>query len=170
MVKIAGVLLVLAGTSGYGRYLCLGLERYEKQLFTVRNIFGMMQCERAGRKLPYAQILKYTAKKAEEPFGTLLTEIAQEMEKNREDDVGALWKWGMEKHRKELLLQEEERELMVMFAQNFASDDEGGKLSQICFSRLDERIMRMAEEKKEKQKLYRMVSMLGGIFLVILLL
>ena len=38
------------------------------------------------------------------------------------------------------------------------------------FMQLEDKIQRAREEKKEKQKLYRAISVLGGLFLVVLLL
>lgn len=170
MLKVAGSILVFLGALGYGRSLCNYLKQHLKQLLLFRDILVQMDSGRECLKLPYSQLLRRTAAGKEHLFSEILLQIATEMEKNREADVGVLWREAMEERKQEILLKEEELNLVITLAKNLAFDGKSTKVCEIYFMQLEDKIVQAIEEKKEKQKLYGSVSLLGGLFLVILLL
>ncbi len=99
MLKAAGIVLILTGAVGFGRYLSVSLGRYVSQLIECREIFVQMDAGREYLRLPYAQLLKRTAKGKEKLFAEILTEVADEMEKNKEADAGMLWRFAKENER-----------------------------------------------------------------------
>ena len=170
MLKIAGSILILFGAGGYGSCLCNYLKQHLKQLLTFRDIFVQMDSGRECLRLPYSQLLRRTATGKSKLFSEILLQIAEEMEKNREADVGILWTEALEERKKEILLKEEELSLIITLGKNIAYEGKSTKVCEIYFMQLEDKIVQAMDEKKEKQKLYGSVSLLGGLFLVILLL
>lgn len=170
MLKIVGVLFIVTGSVGFGNYLCSYLKYHLAQLLECREIFARIDAEKEYLRLPYAQLLRRTAKGRTAVFGAILTEIADELEKNREADVKMIWEAVLQEHRKELLLTSEEIQIMIMLAKSLTLEGNSSKVSEMYFLQLEDEIVQAMEEKKEKQKLYGTVSVLFGIFLVILLL
>ena len=73
--------------------------------------------------------------------------------------------------RKQLLyLKEEEIEILSALAKSLMLEGNHAKVAEMYFLQLEDKIVQAMEEKKEKQKLYGSVSVLLGLFLVILLL
>lgn len=170
MLKVAGMLCIVAGMAGFGRYLGAYLKYHLEQLTEGREIFARMDAGREYLRLPYAELLRRTAKGRSRLFYEILTEVADEMEKNREGDVEALWEAAFLRHKKQLLLVGEEQELLLALAKSLTLEGDHTQVARIYFIQLEERIQKAMEEKREKQKLYGTVSLLGGLFLVILLL
>ena len=170
MLKAAGFVLILTGAVGFGRYLSVSLGRYVSQLIECREIFVQMDAGREYLRLPYAQLLKRTAKGKEKLFAEILTEVADEMEKNKEADAGMLWKQAFCKRKREILLGKEEQEILLSLARSLLLETDHTQVAKIYFMQLEDTIKRAMEEKKEKQKLYGTVSILFGLFLVIMLL
>ena len=67
-------------------------------------------------------------------------------------------------------MNEEEKDLLLSLARSLALEGEHTQVAKIYFIQLEDKIVKAMGEKKEKQKLYGTVSILGGLFLVILLL
>lgn len=170
MLKAVGVLLILAGAGGFGMYLSSYLKGHLEQLIEWREIFAQMDAGREYLRLPYAQLLRRTAKGKREVFGEILYEVADLMEKNNEADVKMLWEAAFQKRKKYLLLKEEEEELLLALAGSLLLEGNHTQVAKIYFLQMEDKIAQAMEEKKDKQKLYGTVSILCGLFLVILLL
>ena len=169
MLKWMGMLCILTGAVGTGRYFFTYFRMHFEQLVGCREIFAQMDAGREYLRLPYAQLLKRAAKGKREVFADMLCEVADAMEQNQEADAGALWNQAFLKRKKEILLKEEEKDLFLALAKSLMLAGDHGQVSRLYFLQLDDRIQKAMEEKKEKQKLYGAVSVLGGLFLVILL-
>ncbi len=170
MLKILGMVFIVAGSAGMGAYYSDRLKRHLAQLVESREIFAQLEAGREYLRLPYAQLLRKTARGKSELFGGALCEVADEMEKNRENDAGALWAASLSKRERQLLLSEEEQELFLALANSLMSEGNPAKAVKLYEAQLEGCIRRTMEEKKEKQKLYGTASVLCGLFLVILLL
>lgn len=170
MLKFAGIVLILAGTGGFGGYLINDLNMHLKHLLECREIFTRMDSGREYLCLPYAQLLRRAAKGRSKLFAEMLEEVAKEMEKNREADAKALWERAFFDRKKLLFLKEDETELLLELSGCLLLEENHTKAAQIYFLQLEDKIVQAMEEKKEKQKLYGTVSVLSGLFLIILLL
>ena len=151
MLKAAGIVLILTGAVGFGRYLAVSLGRYVSQLIECREIFVQMDAGREYLRLPYAQLLKRTAKGKEKLFAEILTEVADEMEKNKEADAGMLWKQAFCKRKREILLGKEEQEILLSLARSLLLETDHTQVAKIYFMQLEDTIKRAMEEKKEKK-------------------
>ena len=170
MLKIAGMFLIVAGACGLGSYFSAYVKLHLKQLVESREIFTSLDAEREYLRLPYAQLLRRTAKGRSEVFSEILTEVAVGMEANSEADAQVLWKSAIDKRGKQLLLRREETEILLALAKSLMLEGNHTQVAKIYFMQLENRILQVMEEKKEKQKLCGAISVLGGLFLVILLL
>lgn len=170
MLKFAGIFFILTGAGGFGRYLIRNLNLHLKHLMECREIFTRMDTGREYLCLPCDQLLRRAAKGRSELFAGILEEVAEEMEKNREADAKTLWQQAFSKRKDVLCLKEEETELLLELSGCLLLEENHTKAAQIYFMQLEDKIVQAMEEKKEKQKLYGTVSVLLGLFLVILLL
>lgn len=170
MLKAVGIFFVVLGTAGLGNSLKIRLHRHLGQLLEFQNIFIQMELDKKALKLPYGQMLRRCAKGRDRLYGEILESIAGEMEANHEVDVGILWEKAFRAHSRELLFTGEEQEILISLARTLSMESSSTKACEIYFFRLEKQIAQVLEEKKEKQKLYRAVGILSGLFLVILLL
>lgn len=171
-MKVFGGICILAGAVGFGQSLNYRMHMHLKQLQECREIFTGTDTEREYLRLPYAKLLRRTAKGRSEIMGNILIKIAEEMERNTQSDIGVLWEnaFGEAEKKGQIFLDNQEQEIVIALAKSLRLEGEHERVAKLYFERLDERILQALEEKKEKQKLYRSISVLMGIFLVIILL
>lgn len=170
MLRAVGIFLVVMGTAGFGNSLKNLLNRHLKQLLEFQDIFIGMELDKKSLKLPYGQMIRRSARGKSRLCGEILENIAGAMEENHEMDVGVFWEQAFAERKGELLFTEEEQEILVSLARTLSAESSSTKACEIYFYRLEKQIAQVLEEKKEKQKLYRAVGILSGLFLVILLL
>ncbi len=170
MLKYAGILLIVTGAGGFGTYCSSYLKMRLEQLVECREIFAELNAEREYLRLPYAQLLKKTAKGKSFLFYDILSEVAKAMEENSQADVERLWEKAFHKRATQLLLKEEELDLLLALARSLLLEGNHTQVAKLYFIQLEDKILQVMQEKKEKQKLYGTISVLGGLFLVILLL
>lgn len=170
MLKLIGMILILSGAGGCGASLIRTMNLHLEQLLKVRDIFLKLQSGITYQKLPYPQLLRKTALSTNDLFAEILTEISSEMEKNRQSDAAVLWSEALEKRKEQLFLKEDEKMLLLALAKNLVGESQNTKACEIYFLQLEDKIMQSVKEKKEKQKLYETVSILCGLFLIVLLL
>lgn len=170
MLKWAGIFLIMAGAAGMGGYLSACLKQRLNELVECREIFVQMDAGREYLHLPYAELLRRTAKGKTAVFSSMLLDVAEEMEKNRQADAGMLWAGAFTERKHQLLLGEEEIEIMSALAKSLMLEGSHREASKIYLMQLEDKILQAIEEKKEKQRLYGMAGVSGGLFLVILLL
>ncbi|MCM1257375.1 MAG: stage III sporulation protein AB [Roseburia sp.] len=170
MLKAVGIVLVVMGTAGFGNSLKILLNRHLQQLLEFQDIFIQMELDKKALRLPYGQLLRRSARGRNRLFEEILERIAGELKENHEMDVGILWEKAFVEHRGELLFTQEEQEILISLARTLSVESSSTKACEIYFFRLEKQITQVLEEKKEKQKLYRAVGVLSGLFLVILLL
>lgn len=170
MLKCAGIVLILAGALGLGNALDAHLKMRLDQLLECRELFAQMDACRECLKLPYTELLKRSMAGKSRILTEILAEVAEEMEKNREADIAAFWEEAFFRRKKQLYLKEEEIGLLLALARRLALQGNHAQASKIYFMQLEEAIRQAMDERKDKQKLYRAISVLGGLFLVVLLL
>ena len=161
MLKCAGILFILTGAFGFGGYMDACLKWHLDQLIGCREIFAQINAYREYLKLPYGELIRRSAIGKSGVLPEILTEVAVEMGKNRE---------AFFKRKKQLYLKEEEIGILLALAKCLALEGNHAQACSIYFMQLEDTIRQAMEEKKDKQKLYRAISVLGGLFLVVLLL
>ena len=120
MLKCAGILFILTGAFGFGGYMDACLKWHLDQLIGCREIFAQINAYRVYLKLPYGELIRRSAIGKSGVLPEILTEVAVEMGKNREANVGALWEEAFFKRKKQLYLKEEEIGILLALAKCLA--------------------------------------------------
>lgn len=169
MLKLAGILLILAGCVGYGSALCRFLKEHLQMLLTFKEILLEIEAQRSYAYLPYPQILQKCKAGKPKIYAEILQEASEQMEQNEEADVKKIFAGVVKQREKELRMLPEEVELVIELFRSLKIEGEGKKISEMYFKQLEEKITQAMTEKKEKQKLYQSISVMAGIFFIILL-
>ena len=108
MLKAVGVLFIVTGACGFAIYFSSYLKTHLAQLIEWREIFTQLDNEREYLRLPYAQLLRKTARGKAELFSAILLEVADSMEKRTQTDVSVFWEQAFERRSAQILLKEDE--------------------------------------------------------------
>lgn len=171
MLKLAGAGLILFASLVYGLQLKMKLSEHVKQLIGLKEILLMLSGEISYTKTPLGEAFWHIAAQGREPFGGVLKEVARQMETDREQGLSRIWKDTLTARRDCFYFTEEEWELLLALGENFGYLDAKMQLNHISLTiqQIDTKIVQAQGELAAKQKVYQCLSILGGLFCILIL-
>ena len=153
MLKITGACLILCSAAGIGASFSGDLKRRVRELRILKQLVYMLQGEIRYARLPLPEAFCHVSVRLPVPFGTFLSETADELKKADGRTLGEVWKMEEAKHLKGLHLVRADLEQLESLGEE-----------------LENSIAEAKEHMGSRQKLYQSLGIAGGVFLVILLL
>ena len=171
MLKVFGILLVLAASWGYGSGLAAQLNRRRKHLFACGEMLEMLMGEIRYGKTPLGEAFVQTAARMGGIFGEILNKIAGEIEKNNYRSLELVWKECFGERQKELGFTGEELEVIKNIGKNLGYLDVQTQMAHLTLYQKQVAGLQEQADKiwKEKKKLYRSLSMAAGVMVILLL-
>lgn len=168
-MKWIGLLLVIAGAGGVGFSL---VGEYSMRIRMLEQIRNMMHYINDLVLYEYASLPEAfgrTAPRMEEPFAAFLQKVSGQMDDFSGEDVSFLWQ-NNAPILKEKLNKKDYKEFAECMKQTGFSDVKAQSRALKDYEqRLELLLHRLSEQKEEKCKLYRTLSIMSGIFVCILL-
>ncbi len=170
MLKAAGSALVLAASFLYGWRLRAELAEHVRQLVAMKEMFLMLWGEISYARTPLKEAFLQIASQGKEPFASFLKKAAAGIEDSGEG-MGRLWGELVEEEAGNFLFTEEELGLLKRAGENFGYLDSRMQLKnlELYIGQAETMIQRAQEELKDRQRIYGTLSLMCGLFLVILL-
>lgn len=166
MFKGLGCILILISSSllGYakGQEVCQRLKELEE----LKRIFVLLKKELEYTRAPIAELLSKLAQKAEGTYKPWLEELSRELEEKRDRTFLEIWKSSIEENLSEIRMNSEVLEELISVGNNLGYSEN----IELYLEKLEFVIRDTREETKIKKKLYQSVGVMGGTFLIILLL
>lgn len=170
MLKILGGALVLLAAVFYGFRLSMEQQEHLDQLLAMKEMFLMMAGEISYTKTPLREAFFRISEQNKEPFSGFLKQAAEELEENQES-IGVFWRNLVDREEARFLFSREEKELLKRAGENFGYLDGQMQLKnlELYIGQAEVMIERFQKELKEKQKLAQTLSVMCGLFVIILL-
>lgn len=171
MLKIAGGIIVLVAAAFYGWRLSMEQQEHLEQLLAMKEMFLMLEGEISYTKTPLREAFVRIATQNKEPFAGFLKKAAEGLLENRKS-MGDYWRSLVEQEENRFLFSKEERELLKRSGENFGYLDGQMQLKnlELYIGQAEVMIEQFQKELKEKQKLAQTLSVMCGLFVIILLL
>lgn len=172
MLKLAGVILLMTGCTGLGISMVLDEKRRIRGLREIRRIILRMQSEMVYGKRTLPEICMLLSQHMEKPYRQAFCEIFHRLEENDGSMLEIIWKEKMEVCMKGMPLKEEEKAVLIGLPDNMGILDETTQAANIgqSLDMIDERIRRAESEYEGKSRVIMSISVMVGLFLIILLL
>ena len=147
------------------------LQEHVEQLVAMKEMFLMLWGEISYTRTPLKEAFLQIASQGKEPFSSFLLKAAEELEEN-ESSMGCFWNRLVEQESNKFLFNEEERGLLQRAGENFGYLDGQMQLKnlELYMEQAEVLIRKAQKELKDKQKVSSVLSLMCGLFLVILLL
>ena len=171
MLKLAGSILVNTVSVLYCWQVRRELQEHVEQLVAMKEMFLMLWGEISYTRTPLKEAFLQIASQGKEPFSSFLLKAAEELEEN-ESSMGCFWNRLVEQESNKFLFNEEERGLLQRAGENFGYLDGQMQLKnlELYMEQAEVLIRKAQKELKDKQKVSSVLSLMCGLFLVILLL
>ena len=166
MLKWVGGFLILAACTGIGVAKSNELKQHQDELEELKKLISLLKSELQYTKAPFAELFEKIGKKMQSPYQEWLLHLSKQL---KERQVGSFWEmWcnSIEKDLKEAKLKDVEKEELKSVGKNLEYIEN----LELYMEQLEFHITYIRENYRSKRKLYRSMGIMGGIFLVILLL
>ena len=169
MLRAVGALLLVGGAGFLGFAAAAGLGRRVKSLRIFLAALELMEREIAFRLTPMPDLLEDLAGRMPPPVSVFFARCRAGLGGLGEKDLGLLWREGLEEVPMDL--GPEERELLGELGDVLGRYDGEGQRAALERTRLAlEETLRRAEEDKIRQgRMYGVLGLTAGAFLVIML-
>ncbi len=172
MQRLAGSILIIAATTGAGWMYGTELKNYLQMMRYIRYVAGLIKGELEYTGAPLAEVFRETGRRVKKPFSTWLVRMATEIDEREATAFARIWNRGIDRDLKELNLKSEHsillKEMGTFLGQ--IDQDTAGRSMQLYLNRLDLEIEKLREGLAAKRKISNCLGVMGGIFLVVVLL
>lgn len=166
MQKVLGSIAVLISCVGIGIEKAQELQRHLTELELLKRIFTILKKEMEYTKAPFSELFLKMSKKVEGIHGEWLNNLAENLCKYEQETFYEIWNKELEKLFEESKLSKKEKEELRQLGKSMGYI-EGIEL---YLTQLEFSIEQTKAEIGNKKKLCVSLGVMGGIFLVIILL
>lgn len=172
MLKLAGILLLMAGCTGLGINKVAEEKQRIKELREIRSIIIRMQSEMVYGKRTLPEICLLFGDCAKEPYRSAFLTLYERMEENDGRVLQVLWEEQIEWCMKDLPLRREEKDILKELPGQLGILEETIQAAGVGQSLdiITEHIEKAQTEYENKAKVIMSISIMAGLFLIILLL
>lgn len=172
MLKLAGIILLMMGCVGLGVSKVSEEKRRINELRAIRRVIFRIQSEMAYGKRTLPEICLILSKCTEDTYKQAFLEIYNKFKENDGSILEDIWKAKLEKCMKELPLKEDEKAVLIRLPEHLGILDETIQAKNIgqSLDMIEERIKNAEHEYEGKSRVIMSISVMTGLFLIILLL
>ncbi len=171
MTKIVGAMIILLASSMLGFLYSREVEKKLSTLYEIQRILLMLKGEITYHKAPAAEAFCEISKHVKEPFCSFFHNTGVELDKGVGKTIEHVWQENCDSWLKELVIAGEDRKTFREFGGCMGYLDVEMQVSSIGLysEKLDIRIKESERSVREKQKILKYMGIMGGIFLVLLI-
>lgn len=169
-MKLAGSILVITVSLLYGFQVCRELSEHVGELVGMKEMLLMLHGEISYARTPLKEAFQQIASQGKEPFSSFLEKAAEGLN-GKEEGIGEFWRKLVEQEAGKFYFTEEELGLLERVGENFGYLDVQMQLKnlELYMEQAQVLIEKAQKELKDRQKVARTLSLMCGLFLVILL-
>ena len=155
MLRFIGGILIITATTGAGILYGMELQEYLEKLLYIRHIIYMIKGELEYSQAPLSEAFGRISVRVREPYRRWLSAMEKQVENREEDAFLKIWMRSVDKYLKELHLKSEHsiqlKELGTYLGQTDGASE------------------KVREGMAAKKRIGNCLGVMGGIFLVVLL-
>jgi len=172
MIKLIGAVLVLVSAYAIGSLLALKVKEQEKWLKDMKTSIFLLLGELEYRQIPLPEALEITGTRHGGHLAAFFCVLSKELKKKEGLPLQKLWKSVAVPALKDCPLNKAQKEEFAELGLYFTESDRETRRNALDFylNRLEEDIIGLRQKGADKAYLCRTLGMLGGIFILILIL
>lgn len=140
-------------------------------LYEIQRILIMLKGEITYNKAPVADAFINLSKHTKEPFSTFFRKTGEELDKNFGKTLEVVWRECCDRELKGLLITKEDKIEFREFGANMGYLDVQMQVASLALygEKMDMRIKEYGTDIKERQRIFKIMGVMGGIFLVLIM-
>ena len=166
MLKIIGSIFIITATTGIGFSKSRDLQNHLNTLEELKTLFCLLRSELQYTHAPFAEVFSKISTKTSTPYREWLSQLSRQLMNKTRGSFWEIWCLSIEEDLQKRNLKEDELEELKTVGKNM----EYIESLDLFIEQLEYRIKNTREAYRSKRKLCQSMGIMGGIFLVILLL
>lgn len=171
MLKALGLFLILAGGSGVGYSFSNQLSTRYRQLRELQRFVALLRGDVSYGNTPLPEALWQAAGKIETPLREFLYSLSKELKSFPQENMAQLFSRHVEEDLRHCALTKSDKESLCRMGDTLGYLDREMVLRnlQLYETELEQELVGLWESMAGKKKMYQTLGIMGGLFLVILL-
>lgn len=166
MLKLIGCICVLVSSFCIGMNRSEDLKRHLESLEELKKIFCILRSELEYTRAPFSELFEKMIKKVSINFAKWLHELVDRLQEKSNGTFVEIWSATIEEQLKTINLSEEDLQELKSIGKQLEYINQ----IDLYIERLEYKIIQTRKSYQSKRKLWKSLGIMGGIFLVILLL
>lgn len=166
MLKVIGSIFIITACSGIGFSKSHEMKHHLDDLEELKKIFYLLKSELQYTRAPFAEVFEKIAMKTKEPYEKWLLNLREQLSKKSGNSFWEIWCTSITEDLQKSRLKEEDLEELKQVGKNL----EYIESIDLYIEQMEYKMKNVRETYKSKRKLCQSLGIMGGIFLVILLL
>ena len=172
MQRLLGSLLIITATTCGGLLYSAELKEYLDKLLYIRHVIYLIQGEMEYTNAPLGEVFGKISLRVKEPYSRWMKAMEREVETRSQRGFTKIWNQSIDKYLGELQLKSTHsiqlKELGTFLGQ--LDKDTFQSTMQMYLNRLELEIEKVREGMASKRRISSWLGVMGGIFLVVILL
>lgn len=171
MLKMAGLLLIIMSSSALGFTYSRQLSQRVRQLKSLQHIALLLKAEIDYGNASLPEAMETIAAKEQPPFNYFLESMAQKLNSHTQQPLAQLYEEEVQKQLAPTSLKEKDLFEFSQLGKGLGYLDKGQQLRtlELYLKEVGREIQEAMDELPQKQKLFRSLGVMGGLFLAILI-
>lgn len=171
-LQLIGALIVMLSCTitgiCFGKKICYRIEELQK----MQSAMTMLQNQINFLATPLPEALEEIGLKHNNVIGDLFLKTAKEMEKREGEKGEEIWKKTVLNWKEKTYLEKQDIDAILCFGCSMGYLDIAQQKASICLllQYIEMTLAQLQEKKKQQQKLYPSIGILGGMLIVVVLL
>lgn len=164
--KLVGCVIIFASCCGMGYSKSHEMQLHLDELEELKKMFYLLKSELEYTRAPFAEIFDKIAEKMMEPYQAWLKKLSNRIKRKDKRGFWDIWNTSIEEDLRDSRLKEDELKELRQVGKNLEYIENVN----LYIEQMEYRIKNIREIYRSKRKLCQSLGIMGGIFLVILLL
>lgn len=171
MIKLFGGVLIIFASGFLGMLFSKEAEGKLNTLYEIQQILIMLKGEITYNKAPASEAFLNLSGHVKEPFKSFFQKTGEELDKSFGKTLEAVWRECCDSELQGLLIAKEDKQTFRELGTCMGYLDAQMQISSLTLygEKLDMRIKESSEGIREKQKILKIMGLMGGIFIVLLI-
>ena len=170
-VKIIGASLIIFASAFLGLMFSREAQGKLNTMYEIQRILIMLKGEITYNKAPVADAFINLSRHTKEPFATFFQKTGEELDNNFGKTLEMVWRECCDRELKELVIAKEDKLEFREFGACMGYLDVQMQVASLALygEKMDMRIKEYGNNIKEKQRIFKIMGVMGGIFLVLIM-
>lgn len=169
--KLIGGILIICASTLLGFVFSREDQGKLNTLYEIQRILIMLKGEITYNKAPVADAFLNLSHHVKEPFRGFFQKTGEELDKSFGKTLETVWKECCDSELKELVIAKEDKQEFREFGANMGYLDAQMQVASLTLysEKMDIRIKERANGIRERQRICKLMGVMGGIFLVLII-